>query len=127
LGHARLVQLQPGRVHLAFAPQAGFHKNSVFNSGKETIEKALSEFFNCPTLLVEDNTPQAYNQAKPSFAEQQEKLRESNHRQLETKAHAHPKIQSALSILGGHIESVRAIEAIPTPLTFLEDEDNDND
>ncbi|MCL2314396.1 MAG: hypothetical protein FWC28_03980, partial [Proteobacteria bacterium] len=127
LGHARLVQLQPGSVHLAFTPQASFHKNSVFNSGRNVIEKVLSEFFNTPTQLVEDNTPQAYNSAKPSFAEQQEKLRESTTRQLEAKVHAHPKIQATLSILGGHIESIRALEAAPAPLTFFEDEDNDND
>jgi hypothetical protein len=128
LSHARLVQFQLPSVHLAFAPQANFHKNSVFGSGRSTVEKVLSEFFQSPIQLVEDNTAHAYNLAKPSFAEQQAKLRESQTRKLEAKAYAHPKIQSALSILEGHIEFIRALEAsAPAPLTSFEDRDEDED
>ncbi|MCL2012915.1 MAG: DNA polymerase III subunit gamma/tau [Cystobacterineae bacterium] len=125
LSHARLVQLQPHSVHLAFSPQASFHKNSVFGSGRHTVEKILSEFFKNPIQLVEDNAAQAYNLAKPSPAEQQEKFRKSQTRQLEAKVHAHPKIQSALSILGGHIESIQPIEAhtSTSSLGFEEEED----
>jgi len=122
-------------VHLAFAPQAGFHKNSVLGSGRSTVEKALSEFFGSPVQLVEDNTTQAYSLAKPSLAEQQAKLRESQTQKMETKVHTHPQIQSALSILEGHIEFIRTLEAsAPAPLLSLEDkkpltslEDTDED
>jgi hypothetical protein len=128
LSHARLVQLLPGKACLAFAAQAGFHKNSVFGSGRSTIEKVLSEFFGSPIQLVEESAGHSYESAKPSLAEQQATLRESHTRKMETKVHTHPRIQSALSILEGQIEFIRTLEvSAPAPLTSFENTGEDND
>jgi len=128
LSHARLVEFCPPKACLAFPPQANFHKSSVFGSGRSTVEKALSEFFGSPIQLVEDNREHAYNLAKPSLAEQQATLRESHARKMEAKVHANPHIQSALSILEGHIDSIRTLEvSAPTPVASFEDAGENND
>ena len=127
LSHARLVELQPPRACLAFAPQAGFHKNSVFGSGRATIEKVLSAFFSSPIHLVEEEWGQASQQATPSLAEQQAKRRESHARAMEAKVHANPRIQSALAILGGHIDAIRTLAPAPAPFCAFEDAEEDKD
>ena len=128
LSHARLIYLQPPVVCLAFSPQAGFHKNSVFVSGRATIETALSEFFKCPIQLVEDNSANAYASAQPSPVEQQTKRQESQTRKLETKVHAHPRIQAALAILEGHVEFIRPLDtSTPARVASFDISDEDDD
>jgi len=128
LSHARLVELLPPMASLAFSPQASFHKHSVFGSGRATIEKVLSEFFGSPIQLVEAKAQQAYASSQPSLVEQQTMLRESLCRKMEAKVHAHPLIQSALSLLEGHIDSIRTLEAsAPAPWASLANTDENND
>ncbi len=107
---ARFVSLEPGLLKVAFPPDAGFHRATVFGSGKVTIEEALSRHFGRATKVQEDTSSGALSVAPKSIAEQEASARTAREQRIDSSVRTHPSVVNVLRILGGQLEHVHVLE-----------------
>ncbi len=117
LAFGRVISQEPGKVRLAFSKEAGFHRATVTGNGKAGVEKALSDYFRRPTVLVVEESD-AYAAAPPSMAEVDARGRAEREKSAESRIRTHPAVRAALKLLGGEIEHVQVLEEErPAPAT----------
>jgi hypothetical protein len=112
LSYGRFVSMEPGTVKLAFPPDAGFHRTTVFGMSRQLIEEALTKHFGRPTRVVEETGPQALLGTAPSIAEEEAKQTAARHSAIDARVAQHPAIRSVLQILGGTVEHVQYLEPV---------------
>jgi len=115
LSFGRLIAVGPTAVRLAFAADAGFHRATVFDSGRAVIEKLLSQHYGRSLHLEEESDRAAHAAAPRSIAEQEVEAREVRESAIDHKVRTHPAVASVLRILGGRLEHVQVLEAAPVP------------
>jgi hypothetical protein len=116
LAHGRLLSFVQGEVAVAYPHAASFHRSTVAGqSGKVLIEKLLSEYFGAPTRLRIENDAAAAA-APRSLAEEEAEARKVREVGAEEKVRSHPALLSALRILGGSLEHIQVLEALPPAL-----------
>lgn len=109
--HGRLLELAPGAVTLGFTRAAGFHRTAVSNAtGREVVERALSEHFGQPTRLIIDEGTDRADAAAPSLAESSAQAREAHQRSTGEMVRNHPAVRAALSLLGGEVEHIQVLQ-----------------
>jgi hypothetical protein len=112
LSYGRFVSMEPGTVKLAFPPDAGFHRTTVFGMSRQLIEEALTKHFGRPTRVVEETGPQALLGTAPSIAEEEAKQTAARHSAIDARVAQHPAIRNVLQILGGTVEHVQYLEPV---------------
>jgi hypothetical protein len=110
LSFGRLVSIEPGQVRLAFPSDAAFHRSTVAGSGKEALEKELSEYFACPTRILAENHSPVIATIAPSPVEEQARTRAEREGKIEEKVRSHPVVLASLRILGGNLEHIEVLE-----------------
>jgi hypothetical protein len=118
LSFGRLVSFDGAEVHLAFPSESGFHRATVLDGGKLPIEKLLTTFFATPIRLVEEKSEQVLKAAPKSIAEQEATTRAARETSIEARVRSHPAVQSLLRVLGGTVEHVQVLDALPTATDF---------
>lgn len=109
--HGRLLELAPGTVTVGFTKAAGFHRTAVSNAtGREVIERALSDHFGQPTRLVVDERTERADAAGPSLAESSAQAREAHQRSTGDMVRSHPAVRAALALLGGEVEHIQVLQ-----------------
>ena len=79
-------------------------------TGRQLIEKSLSEHFGRPMRLVLEDAPDLAARAGLSLAEQEQQSRDAYERSTEAKVRAHAAVRSVLRVLGGEIEHVQVLD-----------------
>lgn len=111
LAFGRLLWMRPGEIAVGYTKADGFHREAVTGSGKPTIERALSEFFRQPTVLIIQNAPDLPPEALPkSLAEQEAQERTVHEKSTDARVRSHPALRSVLRILGGEVEHIQIYE-----------------
>jgi len=114
--HGRLLELAPGSVTVGFTRAAGFHRTAVSNAtGREVIERALTEHFGQPTRLIVDESTERADAAGPSLAESSAQAREAHQRSTGDMVRNHPAVRAALSLLGGEVEHIQVLQPEQPP------------
>jgi hypothetical protein len=108
--HARFVTLDGPTLKVAFPIDAGFHRATVFGSGKEAIEASLSKSFSRQTKLIEDTSTAALQVAPKSVAELEASARTAREQRIEASVRTHPSVVNVMKILGGQLELVQVLE-----------------
>lgn len=114
LAFGRLISLGDSTVRLAFAADAGFHRATVFDGGRQVIETELQKRFGRHLRLEEETNAQVHAQAPRSLAEAETNAREARESAIDHKVRTHPAVASVLKHLGGRLEHVQVLEA-PAP------------
>ncbi|MCI0671623.1 MAG: hypothetical protein L0Y64_14305 [Myxococcaceae bacterium] len=119
LSHARLLSVRPGSVGVGFTRESAFHRSTVSSAtGRPLVERALSEHFGQPTVLVVEPADLQATASGPSLAEADARERAEYERSTDGEVRNHPAVLSALRLLGGEIEHVQVLERerpVPVP------------
>lgn len=113
LSFGRLVSSEPGLLKIAFPPEAGFHRATIFGTAKAEIEKQISLAIGAATRLQEDSSNAALAAAPKSIAEQELTDRTARERSIDARVRVHPAVQAVMKHLGGQIEHVQVLDALP--------------
>ncbi len=113
LSFGRLVSYEPGLLKIAFPPEAGFHRATVFGSARPEIEKLVSTALNSATKIQEDSSTIALAAATKSIAEQELSDRTAREHSIDARIRIHPAVQNVLKYFGGQVEHVQVLEALP--------------
>lgn len=113
LSFGRLVSAEPGLLKIAFPQEAGFHRATVFGSARAEIEKYVSTALGQATRLQEDSSNAALAAAPKSIAEQELSDRAAREKSIDARIRIHPAVQSVLKYLGGQVEHVQVLDALP--------------
>jgi hypothetical protein len=115
LTYGRFVSLESNQVRLAFPPDAGFHRATVFGLSRQLIEETISTHFGRPLRLLEETGKNALQSSAPSIAEEEARETEARHKDIDAKIATHPAVQRVLRTLGGTIEHVQYLEPSKDP------------
>ena len=113
LSFARLVSFEPGLLKIAFPPEAGFHRATVFGSARPEIEKHVSTALGLATRLQEDSSNASLAAAPKSIAEQELSDRTAREHSIDARVRVHPAVQNVLKYFGGHVEHVQVLDPLP--------------
>lgn len=113
LSFGRLVSAEAGLLKIAFPPEAGFHRATVFGSAKAEIEKTVSQAIGAATRLQEDSSTSALAAAPKSIAEQELTDRAARERSIDARVRVHPAVQNILKVFGGQVEHVQILDPVP--------------
>ncbi|MFT3838829.1 MAG: hypothetical protein QM723_17750 [Myxococcaceae bacterium] len=108
--HARFVTVDGATLKVAFPSDAGFHRATVFGSGRDAIEALLSKIFGRTTKLHEDTSTAALQEAPKSIAENEASARAAREQRIEAAVRTHPSVVNVMKILGGQLELVHVLE-----------------
>lgn len=108
--HARFVTVDGATLKVAFPADAGFHRATVFGSGRDAIEALLSKIFGRTTKLHEDTSTAALQEAPKSIAENEASARAAREQRIEAAVRTHPSVVNVMKILGGQLELVHVLE-----------------
>lgn len=124
LSFGRLVSLGLGDAKLAFPPDAGFHRATVFGHARVELESVLTQHFGEKVRLVEEKSEGAFQAAPKSVAEAEASAKATRERDIEQKVRENPAVLSVLKVLGGTLEHVQVLEPAPRdePAAGSEDE-----
>jgi hypothetical protein len=110
LANGRFLGLTADGVRLAFAPEARFHRSSVFGASRSQIEQLLADSLGRPIRLLEETSAAAFEAAPKSLAEEATNLRQHRERDVEQRVRQHPSVRAIARVLGGSIEHIRVLE-----------------
>jgi len=111
LAFGRLLWIRPGEIAVGYTKADDFHRSAVSGSGKGVIERALSDFFQKPTVLLIQNAPDLPPEALPkSLAEQDAQERAVHEKSTDVRVRSHPALRAVLRILGGEVEHIQIYE-----------------
>jgi hypothetical protein len=113
LSFARLVSAEPGLLKIAFPNEAGFHRATVFGSGRPEIEKHISTALGQATRLQEDSSNASLAAAPKSIAEQELTDRTARENSIDARVRVHPAVQNILKYFGGQVEHVQVLDPLP--------------
>jgi hypothetical protein len=113
LSFGRLVSLGLGDARLAFPPDAGFHRATVFGHSRAELESVLTQHFGEKIRLVEEKSDAAFQAAPKSVAEQEASAKATRERDIEQRVRENPAVLSVLRVLGGTLEHVQVLEPAP--------------
>ena len=108
--HARFVALDGSQLKVAFPADAGFHRATVFGSGREAIEAVLSKSFGRAMKVSEDTSVSSLSNAPKSVAENEASARAAREQRIEQSVRSHPSVVNVMKILGGQLELVHVLE-----------------
>ena len=97
-------------ARLAFPTDAGFHRATVFGSGRAEIEGLLSRQLGERVRLTEEKSEAAFTAAPRSVAETEADAKSTRERGIEARVRANPAVLSVLRMLGGSLEHVQILE-----------------
>ncbi len=113
LSFARMVSFEPGLLKIAFPPEAGFHRATVFGSAKPEIEKQISVAIGHAMRLQEDSSNASLAAAPKSIAEQELSDRTAREHSIDARVRIHPAVQNVLKYFGGQVEHVQVLDPLP--------------
>ena len=113
LSFARVVLFEPGLLKIAFPPEAGFHRATVFGGAKSEIEKRISATLGQTTRLQEDTSNASLAAAPKSIAEQELSDRTAREHSIDARVRVHPAVQNILKYFGGQVEHVQVLDPLP--------------
>lgn len=113
LSFGRLVALEAGILKIAFPPEAGFHRATVFGTSRGDLEKQISSAIGQAIRLQEDSSAAALAAAPKSIAEQELSDRAARERSIDARVRIHPAVQAVLKHFGGQIEHVQILDPVP--------------
>ena len=112
LSFGRFLGLTAEGLRIAFPPEAGFYRATVFGSTRAQVEESLSKFFGRAIRLIEDTSAAASAPAAPrSIAEDELSARNAREQVIEHKVREHVAVKNVMRLLGGSLEHLQIIEA----------------